>query len=140
MGIISHSSPDDNNINKEKIEEKKEPQEKEPKDSIKKNKNNKRPKNNPGFSLNTFSAKRTNSRDKPNKEIKKIIFQNTKRNAISHDKNSHSNKKNKFKKQTEKRKHSINYKNFVKSDDEDDFDIIYNYDFSDESFEKRNKK
>ena len=38
MGIISHSSPDDNNINKEKIEGKKEPQEKEPKDSIKKNK------------------------------------------------------------------------------------------------------
>ena len=167
MGIISHSSPDDNNINKEKIEEKKEPQEKEPKDSIKKNKNNKRPKNNttkqkinskknisknintnkilksknnPGFSLNTFSAKRSNSRDKPNKEIKKIIFQNTKRNAISHDKNSHSNKKNKFKKQTEKRKHSINYKNFVKSDDEDDFDIIYNYDFSDESFEHQEQK
>ena len=167
MGIISHSSPDDNNINKEKIEEKKEPQEKEPKDSIKKNKNNKRPKNNttkqkinskknisknintnkilksknnPGFSLNTFSAKRANSRDKPNKEIKKIIFQNTKRNAISHDKNSHSNKKNKFKKQTEKRKHSINYKNFVKSDDEDDFDIIYNYDFSDESFEHQGQK
>ena len=167
MGIISHSSPDDNNINKEKIEEKKEPQEKEPKDSIKKNKNNKRPKNNttkqkinskknisknintnkilksknnPGFSLNTFSAKRSNSRDKPNKEIKKIIFQNTKRNAISHDKNSHSNKKSKFKKQTEKRKHSINYKNFVKSDDEDDFDIIYNYDFSDESFEHQEQK
>ena len=167
MGIISHSSPDDNNINKEKIEEKKEPQEKEPKDSIKKNKNNKRPKNNTtkqkinskknisknintnkilksknnqAFSLNTFSAKRSNSRDKPNKEIKKIIFQNTKRNAISHDKNSHSNKKNKFKKQTEKRKHSINYKNFVKSDDEDDFDIIYNYDFSDESFEHQEQK
>ena len=164
MGIISSSSKDDNNINNKKIEEKKEPQEKEPKDNIKKSKNNKRPKNNTtkqkinskkniskntntnkilktknnkGFPLNTFSAKRQNSGDKPNKEIKKIIFQNTKRNAISQDRSSsNSNKKNKFKKQTEIRKHSINYNNFIKSvEDDDDFDIIYNDDFSDESSE-----
>ena len=168
MGIISGPSKDDNNINNKIIEEKKEPQEKEPKDSIKKSKNNKRPKNNttkqninskknisknnktnkilktknnPGFSVNTFLAKSPNSRDKPNKEIKKIIFQNTKLNPISQYKNSHSNKKNKFKKETEIRKHSINYNNFLKGvEDEDDFDIIYNDDFSDESLELKEHK
>ena len=168
MGIISSSSPNDN-INNKKIEEKNNPVEKEPQDNIKKSKNNKKPKNNTtkqninskkniskniftdkilktknpsGFSLSTISPKRSNSKDKPNKEIKKIIFQNKKRNAISPTKNWNSNKKNKIKKPIEIRQHSINYKQFAKGiDDEDDYDIIYNDDFSDESLDhKSNQK
>ena len=168
MGIISSSSPNDN-INNKKIEEENNPVEKEPQDNIKKSKNNKKPKNNTtkqninskkniskniftdkilktknpsGFSLSTISPKRSNSKDKPNKEIKKIIFQNKKRNAVSPTKNWNSNKKNKIKKPIEIRQHSINYKQFAKGiDDEDDYDIIYNDDFSDESLDhKSNQK
>ena len=168
MGIISSSSPNDN-INNKKIEEKNNPVEKEPQDNIKKSKNTKKPKNNTtkqninskkniskniftdkilktknpsGFSLSTISPKRSNSKDKPNKEIKKIIFQNKKRNAVSPTKNWNSNKKNKIKKPIEIRQHSINYKQFAKGlDDEDDYDIIYNDDFSDESLDhKSNQK
>ena len=167
MGIISSSSPNDN-INNKKIEEKNNPVEKEPQDNIKKSKNNKKPKNNTtkqninskkniskniftdkilktknpsGFSLSTISPKRSNSKDKPNKEIKKIIFQNKKRNAVSPTKNWNSNKKNKIKKPIEIRQHSINYKQFAKGiDDEDDYDIIYNDDFSDESLDHKSSQ
>ena len=167
MGIISSSSPNDN-INNKKIEEKNNPVEKEPQDNIKKSKNTKKPKNNTtkqninskkniskniftdkilktknpsGFSLSTISPKRSNSKDKPNKEIKKIIFQNKKRNAVSPTKNWNSNKKNKIKKPIEIRQHSINYKQFAKGiDDEDDYDIIYNDDFSDESLDHKSSQ
>ena len=167
MGIISSSSPNDN-INNKKIEEKNAPVEKEPQDNIKKSKNNKKPKNNTtkqninskkniskniftdkilktknpsGFSLSIISPKRSNSKDKPNKEIKKIIFQNKKRNAVSPTKNWKSNKKNKIKKPIEIRQHSINYKQFAKGiDDEDDYDIIYNDDFSDESLDHKSSQ
>ena len=166
MGLISSSSQKENN-NNNKIEEKNDQILKEPKDNIKKSKNNKKPKNNTtkrkknspknspkniysnkllkqknksGFTINTLSAKRSNSKDKPNKEIRKIIFQSKKRNAISQEKNINKNRK--FNKQKEPRKHSINYKNYSKRiDDEDDYEIIFNDDFSEESFEhKSNQK
>ena len=154
MGLISSSSQKENN-NNNKIEEKNDQILKEPKDNIKKSKNNKKPKNNTtkrkknspknspkniysnkllkqknksGFTINTLSAKSSNSKDKPNKEIRKIIFQSKKRNAISQEKNI--NKNIKFNKQKEPRKHSINYKNYSKRiDDEDDYEIIFNDDF-----------
>ena len=164
MGIISSSSPEKKISQEETKENQKAPPLKEPQDNIKKSKSNKKPKNskknpktnsnkkitkkiftnkiiktktnnNSNYTIKTLQIKKSKSKEKPNKEIKKIIFQNTKRTAASQDKKNNKIKKSKFNSQTEQRKHSINYNNFSKGLDEDEFDIIYNDDDLDESLE-----
>ena len=99
----------------------------------------------PLYNINTFSIKTPYSKEKPkisiNKEIKNIIFQNNKRNAISQD-NKNKNKaklKKKFEiiqKKQKIKKYNINYNHYSEDLDDDDFDIIYNDDdFIDESIQ-----
>ena len=164
MGIISSSSPETQIPEENPKPPQKVPPLKEPQDNIKKLKSNKKPKNSKknqktnsnkeltkkifknktikknntsNYTIKTLpdKSKRNPSKEKPNKEIKKIIFQNTKRTSASHDKKNNKIKKSKFNKQIEQRKLSINYNNFSKGVDEDEFDIIYNDDDLDESLE-----
>ena len=100
------------------------------------------------YSNKTFQVKKSHSKEKPkiklNKEIKNIIFQNKNRNAISQDKKEKEKKfiKKRFNKKTENIKHNINYNNFSKALDDNDYDIIYNDDDEDydESLEDINEK
>ena len=162
MGIISSSSPEKQIPEEKSKETEKPPPLKEPQDNIKKLKSNKKPKNSKkkpktnskkeltkkiftnkaiktnntsNYTIKTLPDKRHQSKENPNKEIKKIIFQNTKRTVSNNDKKINKIKKSKFNTQLEQRKLSINYNNFSKGIDEDEFDIIYNEDDSDESLE-----
>ena len=100
------------------------------------------------YSNKTFQVKKSHSKEKPkinfNKEIKNIIFQNKNRNALSQDKKEKEKKfiKKRFNKKTENIKHNINYNNFSKALDDNDYDIIYNDDDEDydESLEDINEK
>ena len=92
-------------------------------------------KNKSPYTTKTFSLIRFHSKEKQkpkkNPEVKNIIFKSKQRKAISQEKQKKKYSIKNFNTKGEKIKHNINYNNFSKGIEEDDFDIINNDNYDD---------